>query len=192
MEYTNPIMSECITFTQANIIYNSRILWREFTFWSRAFFDSIYNGIGSAQDVFTQLFNTPNEYAYSLRFIFSRHTVEEYISYFNMYVINLRELVRASEIGDLDAINEKVTNLYDIVGNQATFFAEIFPTLDEDVLKEMLTAFLTLQIEEINSYITKDFSSQLRIFDEILTLTDKIADYLSYGIINLITAAPRP
>ncbi len=191
MKYINPIGSECITFTQANIIYNSRLYWRELVFWSRAFFDSVFFGIGNSQEVFRQLFNIPNEYSYTLRFILGRRTADKYASYFIQYIITLRELVEASEVGDEELVSEKLANLYNIISSQAEFLAGLFPILEEDTLKKMLTDFAVLQIDEINSYILLDYDIQLEIFDKLLDLSDSIADYLAFGIIELITAAPK-
>lgn len=192
MKYLNPAGTECITFTQANIIYNSRLSWRELVFWLRAFFDSVYFGIGDSLEVFRQLYSTPNNYAFTLRFILGRNTAGKYASFFNQYVINVRELVRATEDGDAENINARIANFSRIIENQAEFLAETFPTLEKNIIIELLTDFTILLIEEINSYILLDYASQLEIFDRLLTQTDNIADYLSFGIINLITAAPNP
>lgn len=191
MEIKNQIRPECITSTQANIIFNSRLYWRELIYWSRALYASVFLGIGTAQDVFARLYSVPTGYAYTLRFILQRHITEEYEGRFHQYIIALRGLVRAVMDGDMAAVNQQVNELYKNAGQIAEFLSEVFPSLNQDVLEEMIKTLAQYQIEEINAYITGNYKDLVETYDRLVIHADKTADYISAGIIDFITAAPR-
>lgn len=189
MGYINGV--ECYTPTGINIFFDTRLFWREFVYWTRAFFRSVFLGVENTQDVFTKLYYIPDSYAFMLRLILPRHVANEYGELFTRYIIILRELTSAVVEGQTETINEKVAELYRNSEERAVFLSGVFPSLDKDVLEEMLNAFVRCEIAEINAYVTRDFSRLVQIYDNLIAQMDIIADYISKGIINLITAAPR-
>ncbi len=190
MVYNNQIGTECITATQVNIIFNTRLFWRELLYWSRAFFNSVFSNIGSAQEVFTRLYYTPAGYAHMLQLILDRRVSDRFTALFDQYIIILRELVRAAANGETETVNKSVSDLYSNSKERAEFLSEVFPSLDKDVLEQMFNIFVQYEIKEINAYIMQDYGQMIETYDDLLIHTDKTADYLSQGIINLITAAP--
>ena len=180
----------CITATQLNIIFDTRLFWREIVYWTRVFFNSVFSGIGSSAEVYAKLFNIPAAYAYMLRLILRRPVADRYQLLFSRYIILLRELVTAVINGDTELINEKVSGLYRNSAERAEFIAGVFPSLSKDVIEDMLNTFVRYKIEEINAYISQDYSRTIEIYDNLLLHADNMADYLSQAIIDLITAAP--
>jgi hypothetical protein len=189
MGYLNGV--ECFTPTGINIFFDTRLFWREFVYWTRAFFRSVFLGVENTQDVFAKLFYIPDSYAYMLRLILPRHVANEYGELFTRYIIILRELTTAVIGGQTEMINEKVSELYRNSEERAIFLSGVFPSLDKDVLEEMFNTFIRCEIEEINAYVTQDFSRLIEIYDNLIIQMNLIADYISRGIIDLITAAPR-
>ena len=189
---TNQTDQECITITQTNIIYNTRIFWRQMVYWSSAFFNSIFSGIGNIEETYTRLYNTPPAYAHMLRLILGRSFQARYTSLFSEYIIILRELVMAALSGQAALVNQKVSDLYRNSNERAEFLSEAFPSLSQDVIEEMFNAFHQYEIQEINAYITQDYSKIIEIYDNLITQSETVADYLAKGIIDLITAAPAP
>lgn len=189
MVYIN--RSECITSTQLNIIFTSRLFWRELTYWTRVYFNSVFFSIGSAMEVFAMLFSIPSSYAYMLRLILPRQVADRFRELFNQYIIILRELITAASNGQMDLVNEKIDDLNKNSADRAEFLSEIFPSLEKEVLEEMFNTFARDEIEEINAYITGDYTRVIEIYDNLIAHGENIADYISMGIIDLITAAPK-
>ena len=189
MVYIN--RSECITSTQLNIIFTSRVFWRELTYWTRVYFNSVFFSIGSAMEVFAMLFSIPSSYAYMLRLILPRQVADRFRELFNQYIIILRELITAASNGQMDLVNEKIDDLNKNSADRAEFLSEIFPSLEKEVLEEMFNSFARDEIEEINAYITGDYTRVIEIYDNLIAHGENIADYISMGIIDLITAAPK-
>ncbi|MGI6731967.1 MAG: hypothetical protein ACOX5F_08790 [Anaerovoracaceae bacterium] len=187
MAYKNRFDPECITYTDENIIFNTRLYWRQMVYWTRVYFNSVFAGIGSEEEVFARLYETPTRFVGAWEFVLGRPSAETYLFLLNEYVILLRQLVEAVMSGDLDAINENLDLLNENIEARAEFLAETFPTLEKDVLREMLKTFLQYEIEEINANVNQDYERIIEIYDNLIQQTNIMSDYLSKGIIDLIT-----
>lgn len=190
MSNNNQTEEVCITSTQVNIVFDTRLFWRELIYWTTSYLNSVFTGIGNSAEEYAKLLDTPAGYSYMLRLILRRPVADRYRTLFGRYIIILRELVNAVLNGDTEMINEKVTELYRNSAERAEFIAGVFPSLSKDVLEDMLNTFVQLEFEEINSYVSQDYSRTVEILDNLLLHADNMADYFSQGIINLITAAP--
>ena len=189
---TNQSERDCVTQTQANIIYEARFFWRQIVYWTRAFLNSSFNGIGNVDETFARLYAIPLPFAQMLQLILGRSFRDRFVSQMTGYMIILKELVDAVLTGQADLVNQKVNELGRYAEERAEFLAETFPTLDKDVLVEMITAFHNYEIEEMNAYITRDYTRLVEVYDNLIIQAEKMADYFSKGIIDLITAAPAP
>ncbi len=188
----NQAGNECISSTQANIIYNERLFRREIVYWGRVFFNSVFANIGSEEEVFARYYYTPSAYLYTLRFILSRKVTEEIEGRYQRYIILIREIVGSALRGDAEGAEAGVAQLYMNVGERAQSLSEIFPDLDKEVLEEMLGRITQYELEQINAYIAQDHSRLIELTDNIIAQADKTSDYVASGIIKRITAAPVP
>lgn len=190
MDGTNLTDIECFTSTQMNIIFNSRLFWRELIYWSRGLFNSVFFNIGDSEAVFARLFATTPEYAQTLGLILNRQIVEKFRSVFNLYTVILQGLLSAVFSGDENQVNEQVSRLYRNSEERAEVLSQIFPSIDKATIEGMFNTLTALEIEEINANIRQDFEGIIDIYDNLIMVSENIADYISQGIINLITAAP--
>lgn len=183
---------ECFTSTQMNIMFNSRLFWRELIYWTRGLFNSVFFNIGDTEVVFARLFATTPEYAQSLGLILNRQEVERFRLVFNLYTVILQGLLSAVFSGDVNQVNEQVLRLYENSEKRAEVLSELFPSIDKATIEGMLNTLIAHEIEEINANIEQDFEGIIDIYDNLIAISEIIADYISQGIINLITAAPLP
>ncbi|GAB1475548.1 hypothetical protein MASR2M70_03800 [Bacillota bacterium] len=184
--------SGCITPTQGNIIYNLRVFRREMVYWARVFFNSVFADIGSADDVFTRLYYVPTGYAQTLRFIMDRRDAETFEQQYQQYIVQLRELIMSALRGDATGVETSISRIRANIKARSEFMASAFPDLDKEVLEEMLWTITQYEIEEINAYITQDYSRIIEIYDNLIEQSDRTADYMASGMIKLINAAPVP
>lgn len=187
MIHKNQFDPNCISFTDENIIYNTRLFWRQMAYWSRVYFNSVFLDIGSAQEVYSRLYDTPSRFTFMLQYFLGRSFSDAYLQLLNEYNVLLRQLVGSVVNGDAEAIDENVSLLYENARVRAEFLARVLPSLDEDVLREMLNTHLLYEMEEINTYVNQDYSSIIEIYDNLARHADTVADYFSKGIIDLIT-----
>lgn len=183
--------NQCYTPTGINIFYNTRLFLREMVYWSVTYFNSVFNNIGSEEDVFGRLYYTPTSYILMLRMILPKQTADRFGFLFGQYIIILRELVTAVINGNQELVNQKAEELYKQLQEVSDFIWQTFPGLDKEVLSNLFADYVRLEIETINAYIAHDYSGIIEIYDKNIENAENIADYLSQGIINLITAAPR-
>ncbi len=191
MVFKRQLDPACITFSQANIIYNARFFWRQIIYWTRAFFNSAFEGIGNVEETYARLYNTPARFAYMLQLIIGRPASERYLALFNEYIVLLRQLVTAVLKGDTSGINESMSLLNINSEDMANLLSQIFPSLNKDVLKDMIDTHRRFEIEEINAYVSRDFSRIIEIYDNLEKHTDKMADYIAKGVIDLLTTVPE-
>ena len=138
----NDFNGNCITYSQMNLIFNSRIFMRRFTTWIRVYIISRYAGIGTADDSFERLYLEATELGGMLRIIFGRNISNSFTQLMRQLTIGSRELITAQLQGDTEAVQQNVDNLYKDTENIAAFLASINPYLNETEWRDMLGIYL--------------------------------------------------
>lgn len=103
----NKFNENCITYNQANLIFNSRIFWRRFTTWVRVYIISRYRGIGTAEESFSRLYLEATDFGDMLRIIFGRNASNRYTQLQQGFTVGLRELISAQLAGNAEAFSRK-------------------------------------------------------------------------------------
>lgn len=188
MVIKNRINPECITFSQMNLIFNSRIFWRRLTTWTRAYILSRYGGIGTAEDLFSRLFLESSEFGDMLHIIFGRENSEKYTQLINQYTIALRDLLSAQIDGDTEAVERNVERLYSNADERAAFLASINPYFDENEWRNLLETYAQYTIETANLFITKDYDKDIELYDRMKELTNRMGDIFAQGLYDYITS----
>jgi hypothetical protein len=178
---------QCITYSQMNLIYNSRIFWRRFTTWIRVYLISRYVGIGTAEEAFGRLYLEAGEFGNMLRLVSGRDIANQYTQLLNQYVFGLRDLITAQLAGNTEAINQNVDRLYKNVDTRASFLSSINPYLNEAEWRDMLSSYLQLTIEEANAFILGDYSRDIETFDRLTDLTNQMGYVFAQSIYDYIT-----
>jgi hypothetical protein len=182
---------ECITLSQVNLIFNSRIFWRRFTTWIRVYIISRFAGIGTAEDAFGRLYLEASEFGPMLRLIFGRNLSNTYETILRRFTIGLRELISAQLNGDAEAVRQQVNDLYRLTDESAAFLASINPYLDEAEWRNMFATYLQYTIEEANLFIMGDYSKDIGIFDRLTELTNRMGDLFAKTLYDYITSAQQ-
>lgn len=182
--------TNCISFAQMNIILNSRIFWRKLATWTRAYLISRYTGIGISEDIYGHLFNILSEYATMLRLIFGADFSETYYDLTVQHVIILRDLIEAHVVNNTEAVNQNVERLYENADARALYLSQANPYWDYATWSNLIGTYLNDTIEEANTFTTHNYERNVEVFDQLITHTDRMGDYLSFGIYNFITNPP--
>lgn len=191
MVYKKQFDPECITLTQANIMFNTRFFWRQLVYWTTTFYYSAFEGIGNVEESFARLYNTPVRFTTMLQLVLGKPVSEQYLALLNDYTVILRQLVTAVIAGDTEGIDESMSRLAKNSINRSEFFSQVLPSLDKDVLRNMVDTFERYEIEEINAHVSGDYSRIIETYDNLINHTEMLADYFSKGLIDLLTTVPK-
>jgi hypothetical protein len=98
---------------------------------------------------------------------------------------NTEALSRRSQINnDTETVNNYTQQLYQNTDSTAAFLASINPYWTKGEWVTLLEAFNNLQLQEATTFLTKDYTRNIDIFDRIISLTSIIGDYFSEGLTN--------
>ena len=159
METGRGFNEQCITFSQMNLITNSRQIWRTITAWSRANLISRYAGVGTKEALFAKLYDEFSHYGEMLRLIFGAEFAENFTWLLNEYIIALRELVTAQQEENQEEVARTLERMYRNAAERARLLAQANPFWDDgaDAIEahmplfyrwiELITLLITAQIE---------------------------------------------
>jgi len=189
-----PTVSPSDITTQMYLLFRARILWRDLASWLRQYMISFYNGIGNYQEVSDRLFRMSAEYGNIFKVFFGDQATEQYMKLLNQYIILFEFLLDALYKQDVNLINNYTQQLYQNVANNAAFFASLNPYWTQAQWQTLLELFTNLQIQEAQTFLTKDYSTNINLYDQVLALTMIIGDYFSEGLTNysLIQIGQQP
>ncbi len=191
MESENQYNNQCITLAQMQIIFNSRIFWRELAIWIRAFINTTYLSLGISEHVFGHLFNVPAKFSSMMRLVFGGVVYEQYNQLITQFVILFRELIVAQSNNDREGILRAVNSIQQNGAARAAYLASINPFWDENQLKNLFNTYINLTIEQANSFAGGDYNKSIEIFDRLMVHSDLLGDYFAFGLFNYITLSPQ-
>lgn len=178
----------CITLSQMNMIFNSRLFRRYQAVWTRVYLISRYEGIGTADEAFGRLYLENADFSDQLQIMFGHTNVNKYTQLLNEFSIGIREMVTAQLNGDTEAMQMAVNRLYRNTQERASFLASINPYLNESEMQSLLAEYLMLTIDEANSLASRNFSRDIENYDQIILLKDRIGYVFAEALYNYITS----
>lgn len=178
---------ECITYSQMNLIFNSRIYYRRLTTWTRAYLLSRHFGIGTAEELFGRLYLESLDIGDMLEIIFGRIISDRYSQLVSQFPIALRDLVTAQLEGNTEGMQESVDRLYLNISQRAAFLEDINPYWSETGYQNLFGSYIQYTIELANAIAARDFTKDIEIYDELTALTNQMGDTFAQGIFDYIT-----
>jgi hypothetical protein len=152
--------------------------------WTRAYLVSRFIGVGFYQEVFSRLYKIPQDFGGIFQLIFGNKASEAFTQLLSTQIILKRDFIEAEISGNVNAANDNYTKLYQNANDMAIFLASINPFWDETQWRNLMYTYLNRTIEEITTFLTGNYSTNIDIYDRLLTHSDAIGDYLSQGIYN--------
>jgi hypothetical protein len=177
----------CFTYEQMNNIYNIRMLWYELAYWTRAYMLSRIYGVGDPSDALARLKQVPQRYITGLLAVFGTNYIVQDVDILNRYIELIDALITAQLEGNTDEVNSVVQNLYKNSDERAAFLASINPYWTQDNWRAILNQNIRSTIDELNTFLTKDYARNLDIFDSILDQAENASDYYEQGLLNYLS-----
>lgn len=187
MRRVKVLQNSCIPPSQLNLIFQSRIIWRDLSTWLRAYIASKHGGLGDIEAIWEKINELILKAANIFSLVFGDQVANQYLSLLTNYFNVLSSLIDTQVSGDTNAESEYTKQLYEISDQIAAFLSETNPYWVEDQWKKLIYQFNQRTIEESRTFKSKEFRRNVNIFDSILNLTSEIGDYFSQGILNYLT-----
>lgn len=181
-----------ITFAYMNLVFKIREHWREMATWTRAYLISKFVGVGYHQEVFARLYDVPADLGSMFLLLFGNEIADQYVRLLSEHVVLLRDYIDSIAAGDETAANEKYAALYRNADERAAFLAGINRYWDETEWRNMLYTYLNLTFQEIRSFLTGEYRTNISIYDRLITHTENMGDYFTRGMYDFITYNPAP
>lgn len=188
-EFQNPSHGSAID----NVIYRARVVFRDLAKWLRAY--SVYVFLDAdpklQELIATRLLNAPRDYITMLKLFFGDQIADEYDSLFTNYIALFINLIHAQKSGDINAANEDIKQLYQNADQRADFLSKVNPFWQKATFQNLMYTFTGLNINQITTFLSKDYEQNLNIYDKLLSHTSVIGDYLAQGITNYLQYSSR-
>jgi len=184
----NDFNPQCITYSQMDLIVNSRIAWLRLSTWVRAYIISRYAGIGTEEEVFGRLYLEALNFSDMIQLFFGRENSQKNAEYLNKFTFLLRDLISAQLSGNTEEVQKIAARMDQNANDAASFFASINPYWSESEWKELLGTLLRLTSEEANYFASGNYREDIETFDQITALTMKAGDVFARGLYNYLTS----
>ncbi|MDF2657100.1 MAG: hypothetical protein K0R19_3574 [Bacillota bacterium] len=179
-----------ITFAYMNLVFKIREHWREIATWTRAYLISKFVGVGYHQEVFSRLYDVPADMGSMFLLLFGNEIADQYVELLSEHVVLLRDYIDSIAAGDEAVANEKYAELYRNADERAAFLSSINPYWDETEWRNMLYTYLNLTFQEVRSFLTGEYRTNISIYDRLITHTENMGDYFTGGMYDYITYNP--
>lgn len=184
----NSFDPQCITYSQMNLIFNSRIYYLRLAAWTRAYLLSRYFGIGTAEELFGRLYLETLDLGNMLKIIHGREDSEKYSQLLSQFAITLRELINAQLAGNTEEVERNVNRLYQIAADRAAFIGLINPYASQVEYKGLFELYIQNVLEDANALAAGDYSKDISLQDQLTAHTDRMGDAFAEGIYGFITS----
>lgn len=178
---------QCITYSQMNLIFNSRIYYRRLTAWTRAYLLSRYFGVGTAEDLFGRLYFETLDLGNMLKIIHGREDAEQYSRILSLFAIALRDIIDAQLAGNMEEVNRNVNRLYEIAAERKAFIQAINPYASP-AYEDLFETYVQYILEEANALAAGDYSRDIAVYDLLTAHGDRLGGAFAEGIYNFITS----
>nr|WP_315025315.1 hypothetical protein [uncultured Aminipila sp.] len=181
----------CIPINQVNLIFDSRTIWRDLTIWLRSYINTKHGGLGDIDAIKGKLNEVLVRSTNIFSLIFGEQSADEYVKFWINFINYLDKLIEAQISGDMDTVNKYKDKLQGNSVQTAAFLANINPYWSESQWIELLSLYNQMSIDQSTALLNKDDKKDIYVFDKLLTLSSRIGDYYSQGILDYLIYTSR-
>jgi hypothetical protein len=182
----NQTTQQCITYNQMRYIFSIRDFWFDLAAWTRSYFISRLTGTGGEEESYLRLIRTVENYISRLRPILGDKISDEYLQQLYSYLSLIASLVSAQLEGNTEAASQITKQLYENADKRADFLSSINPFWEQSEWRNRLYRYTQSTLEEMTTFLYKDYSRSTDIFERLLTQSANTGDYFSQGLFNFI------
>ena len=184
----NDFNPECITFSQMQMTFDIRTLYRRLAVLTRTYMRNRYYNIDQPDALFDRLYLEYLDLGTMLHLNFGRENQDRYSQMLGQFVIALRELISAQIEGNTEGVNQNLQRLYENLDTRGAFLEAMNPYWSADEYRSLFETYSQYLIEDANAISSGNFNEDIAIFDNILELTQILGNTFAQGVYNYVTS----
>jgi hypothetical protein len=161
-----------------------RELWEQHTTWTRAAIVSLVFGLPDVDFVTNRLLQNPENFGNTFRVYYGNKIGSKLRDLIREHLVIAAQLVKAAKAGDNKAESEIEKRWYANGDEIAAFLGSINPYWSEEDWRKMYRTHLGLVKSEAVILLTKNYSAEASIYDNLETQALEMADMMIQGIIK--------
>lgn len=178
-------MNNKYTCQQICLMNQLRQLWGQHVYWTRFFIISTAAELDDLEPVTKRLLQNPKDFARLLSPIYGTRLAVQFEELFTQHLLIAADLVNAAKNGEADKANCARKKWYKNADDIAEFLSSINQCWSETKWKDMLYSHLEMTEKEATLRLQRNYTADIRMFDEIENEALKMADYMFCGIIKI-------
>jgi hypothetical protein len=161
-----------------------RIFWEEHVFWTRLFIISLIEGLPDLDATTKRLLQNPMDFEDLLRPYYGKAKAAKAGKLLREHLLLAAQLVSAAKAGNSKVADEAEKKWYKNADDIANYLSSINPYWSKKELKDMLYEHLALTKQEAVERLSKDYTTEIAVFDKIEQQALKMADTFTEGIVK--------
>ena len=181
----------CVTPNQLNLLFQSRMVWRDLSVWTRAFLETKHGGLGDPDAIREKFNELLGRITNVINLVFGEQVADRYLDFSNNFFNGLNDLVDAQILGDTEAVDELAQQLHKNSQQAADFFAEINPYWSRSKWRDFFYQYTQNAIDESTTFLEERVMDNIDIFDKILLLSSQMGEHYAQGIFDYLRSSSR-
>lgn len=177
-------ISSGITNSALELSNKIRGLWEQHTVWTRATIVRIVFDLPDVNFVTNRLLQNPEDFGNAFRVYYGDMIGSKLRDLIKEHLAIAAQLVNAAKAGDNKTEAEIEKRWYANSDEIAAFLGSINPYWSEEAWKMMYRTHLGLVKSEAVNLLTKNYSAEASVYDELERQALEMADMMTQGIIN--------
>lgn len=178
---------------ESNLVFRSRVAWREITTWINAYYISVFLESDSEfqQSIIKKLEKLSLEFESMIKVFFGDQMANDYAAMLSSYLILLVNYINALKNEDINMANEYRKQLDENVEQKIDFLSKMNPFWIKEELRNLMNNYTNTLIDQITAFSTKDYEKSINLYNKNLYYSSEMGDYLAKGILNYLTYNAR-
>lgn len=169
---------------QIFLINTFRKLWEQHIMWTRSFIISTAAELGDLEYVTERLLRNPTDFANVLRNYYGAENAKRFETLLRDHLQIAASIVNNAKKGNKEGVVEDRKKWYKNADEIAIFLSEINPFWSMRKFRTLLYSHLKMTEDEAVFRLNNKYPLDIMIYDSIQAEAMKMADFMSYGIMN--------
>ncbi len=166
-----------------NVNFKWKFLWQQVNSWLREYLinKTLKADEEYLNEIIAKISSIIQEYIYLFKIFFGDKVVGEYEEVMKKAVGLFISLIDALSEDDTSRVNQIALEIYQGIEERTKYLFELNPYWVRSKLNEYIFYLTNMTIQQIITFMEKDYKNSIAIYDRILKYTMIIGDYLAQG-----------
>lgn len=166
-----------------NVNFKWKFLWQQVNSWLREYLinKTLKADKEYLNEIIAKISSIIEEYIYLFKIFFGDKVVGQYEEVMKKAVGLFISLIDALSEDDTSRVNQIALEIYQGIEERSKYLFELNPYWVRSKLNEYIFYLTNMTIQQIITFMEKDYKNSIAIYDRILKYTMMIGDYLAQG-----------